>query len=130
LTPHGAITVVLRTASPWSPTAVAFSESGLYVLEYVHTAEEDRQAWAPRVRKLLPNGSIVNIAVQRPNARRGVMADPPVTIVPDETVRKAAALMTSHGIGSLPVIDEGKLVGIVTTSDLLALIAKGTVHRA
>ena len=70
VTPHGAITVMLRTVSPWSPTAVAFSASGLYVLEYVHTAEEDRQAWVPRVRKVLPNGSIINIAaVLRPNAR-------------------------------------------------------------
>ncbi len=70
VTPHGAITVVLRTTSPWSPTAVAFSASGLYVLEYVHTVEEDRRAWVPRVRKVLPNGSVISIAsVQRPKAR-------------------------------------------------------------
>ena len=70
ITPRGEITTVLRTTSPWSPTAVAVSPSGLYVLEYLHTAEEDRQAWVPRVRKVLPNGSIVGIAsVQRPKAR-------------------------------------------------------------
>ena len=61
---------------------------------------------------------------------KSVMTHPPVTITPDETVRKAAALMTGHGIGSLPVIDDGKLVGIITSYDLLALIAKGTVHPA
>ena len=70
ITRRGAITTVLRTTSPWSPTAVAVSPSGLYVLEYLHTASEDRQAWVPRVRKLLPNGSIVSIAVvERPKAR-------------------------------------------------------------
>jgi acetoin utilization protein AcuB len=58
------------------------------------------------------------------------MAHPPVTINSDETVRKAAALMTGHVIGSLPVVDDGKLVGIVTTFDLVALLAKGATHPA
>jgi len=58
------------------------------------------------------------------------MTHPPVTITPNETVRKAAALMTGHVIGSLPVVDDGKLVGIVTTYDLVALLAKGAAHPA
>ncbi|SRR6266849_165213 len=70
ITRRGEITTVLRTTSPWSPTAVAVSPSGLYVLEYLHTASEDRQAWVPRVRKVLPNGTIAHIAaVERPKAR-------------------------------------------------------------
>ncbi len=63
-------------------------------------------------------------AVQR------AMAHPPVTIKPHETVRKAAALMTGHVIGSLPVVEDGNLVGIVTTSDLVALLAKGATRPA
>ncbi|HEY8130845.1 MAG TPA: CBS domain-containing protein [Thermoanaerobaculia bacterium] len=63
-------------------------------------------------------------------AVRQAMAHPVVTISPDETVRKAAALMTGHVIGSLPVVDDGKLVGIVTTFDLVALLAKGATHPA
>ena len=59
-----------------------------------------------------------------------VMAHPPVTITPGETVRKAAALMTGHSIGSLPVMDDNKLVGIVTSHDLLWLLAKGSAHPA
>ena len=62
ITPRGEISTVLRTTSPWSPTAAAISPSGLYVLEYLHTVEEDRRAWVPRVRKLLSNGKIVPIA--------------------------------------------------------------------
>ena len=70
ITSRGEMTTVLRTISPWSPTAVAVSPSGIYVLEYLHTAAEDRQAWVPRVRKILPNGSVVDIAaVQRTKAR-------------------------------------------------------------
>lgn len=58
------------------------------------------------------------------------MAHPVVTISPDETVRKAAALMSGHLIGSLPVVDDGRLIGIVTSHDLLALLAKGATHPA
>ena len=52
------------------------------------------------------------------------------TIEPDETLRKAAGMMSGHAIGSLPVIDGGRLVGIVTTADLLRLISKGSTHPA
>jgi len=62
ITRGGEITTVLRTVSPWSPTAVAISPTGLYVLEYVHTASESRNQWTPRVRKVLRNGTIVSIA--------------------------------------------------------------------
>jgi hypothetical protein len=57
ITPRGEISTVLRTNSPWSPTAVAVSRSGVYVLEYLHTTVEDRRAWVPRVRKISPDGS-------------------------------------------------------------------------
>jgi DNA-binding beta-propeller fold protein YncE len=66
ITSRGAITPVLRTTSPWSPTAVAISPSGVYVQEYLHTAAEIRRAWVPRIRKILPDGGIVDVAaVQR-----------------------------------------------------------------
>jgi hypothetical protein len=59
---NGTVTTVLRTQSPWSPTAVSISPSGIYVLEYLHTAEENRRAWVPRVRKILPDGSTAIVA--------------------------------------------------------------------
>lgn len=42
-----------------------------------------------------------------------------VTLTPYNTVEDAARLMLQHKIGGLPIVDNGKLVGIVTTSDLL-----------
>ena len=42
-----------------------------------------------------------------------------ITVTPYDTVEVAAQLMLKHKIGGLPIATGGKLVGIVTTSDLL-----------
>lgn len=55
----------------------------------------------------------------------GVMTPHAVAATPEMTVRQAANLMRGRTIGCLPVVDGGKLVGIVTVSDLLALIGRG-----
>jgi acetoin utilization protein AcuB len=46
---------------------------------------------------------------------------------PDMTVREAANLMRGWSIGCLPVLEDGKLVGIVTVSDLLSILSRGGV---
>ena len=57
------------------------------------------------------------------------------TAKPHTTVRQAAFLMRGRSIGCLPVVANKKLVGILTTSDLLELIAHGVersirrIHR-
>jgi acetoin utilization protein AcuB len=68
-----------------------------------------------------------------PGPRQGLtvgdlMARPGVTARPDTSVRDAANLLRGRGIGCLPVIERGKLVGIVTTTDLLELIGRG-LHK-
>jgi CBS domain-containing protein len=45
------------------------------------------------------------------------------TISPDAPARTAARIMREHKFGCLPVVERGKLVGIITESDLLALVA-------
>lgn len=41
-----------------------------------------------------------------------------VTVAPDATLPQAHRLMTSHGIRRLPVLKNGRLVGIVTRGDV------------
>jgi len=48
-----------------------------------------------------------------------------ITIGPAAPMREAAALMRRHRIGALPVVDGGKLVGIVTRSDVLECFVAG-----
>ena len=48
-----------------------------------------------------------------------VMTRTVITIGPDRDARDAAALMLDHRIGALPVTDGGKLVGIITETDIM-----------
>jgi CBS domain-containing protein len=59
-----------------------------------------------------------------------LMSSPVATIEQDQTVRKAANVMEGRTIGCLPVTNRGKLVGIITTSDLLRLVGRGTDRPA
>ena len=47
------------------------------------------------------------------------MSAPAVTITSTRPIHEAAAIMTSRRINRLPVVDDGRLVGIVTRADLL-----------
>jgi CBS domain-containing protein len=53
-----------------------------------------------------------------------------VAAEPSTTVRQAANLMRGRSIGSLPVLANGRLKGIVTISDLLALVGRGQERPA
>lgn len=65
----------------------------------------------------------IPIEVQAEEIRRvkrheaGMISDP-ITISPDATVRQALEIMRSRSISGLPVVKEGKLVGIITNRDL------------
>lgn len=48
-----------------------------------------------------------------------------VTVSPTETVRRIANLMRGRTIGCVPVVEGSRLKGIVTVSDLLALLGLG-----
>ncbi|WP_295404206.1 CBS domain-containing protein [Meiothermus sp.] len=48
-----------------------------------------------------------------------VMSKDPITIGENMPLQAAAKLMLEHKIGGLPVVQEGRLVGIVTVSDVL-----------
>jgi CBS domain-containing protein len=47
------------------------------------------------------------------------MTSPAITAAPEATVAEAARLMSEHGVNRLPVVEEGRLVGIVTRADLV-----------
>lgn len=48
---------------------------------------------------------------------RDVMIRKMVTVSPDATVEEAVVLAQTNKVGCLPVVEDGKIVGIVTTND-------------
>ena len=57
-------------------------------------------------------------------AVKDVMGTEVVTIKPDASLVYAARLLTERKIGCLPVVENGRLVGILTEGDFVALIAR------
>ena len=51
------------------------------------------------------------------------MVENPITATADLPLAEAARLMTRHQIGCLPVVDGERLVGILTESDFVRLVA-------
>lgn len=57
---------------------------------------------------------------------KDIMTSPVVSIGPDATVREIAALLLDMRISAVPVLDAGRLVGIVSEADLLHRHELGT----
>jgi CBS domain-containing protein len=57
------------------------------------------------------------------NAADMMTADPDV-VSPDTTIREAARLIHESGHNRLPVVEDGRLVGVVTRVDLLGALAQ------
>jgi CBS domain-containing protein len=54
----------------------------------------------------------------------GIMESKPVTISPETPVEDVATMMIDKGIHYFPVLENSKLVGIVTKKDIVRAIAK------
>ncbi len=53
-----------------------------------------------------------------------LMTPDPVTIGPEAHIKEAAALMLRHNIRRLPVVEAGKVTGIISISDIIGAIAQ------
>jgi len=80
---------------------------------------------------VIKDGQIVGIITRKDLLRKpdetqlGLLMTPnPITIGPGETIADAARLMIRHGIRRLPVVEDGRLVGLLSVSDLILAIAQ------
>jgi len=80
----------------------------------------------PRVLGVVSDRDLVGLGrLASSTCVRDLMAAPVVQGHPEMTVRQAANQLRGHSIGCLPVFEDDRLVGIVTTTDLLELIGRG-----
>ena len=82
---------------------------------------------------VLSEGDLFRAARHEGGARRALvreaMTSPAKTISPTEPVDAAAGRMAAEKIGCLPVLEKGKLVGIVTTTDVMRAIERDALAK-
>ena len=71
-------------------------------------------------------GDVPGRAVRRRKLVADLMTPQLVTVSPGASLRHAARVLKGRGIGCLPVFTRNRLVGILTTTDLLETLAERT----
>lgn len=74
-----------------------------------------------------PSSGLSEEAQRRANLRvkvRDMMVSAVTTVGPETPVLEAVELMRERYLGCLPIVEDGELVGIVTGTDMLSLLAK------
>lgn len=82
-----------------------------------------------------PPGTLTQIAEQvgvRISDKRveDVMHHDPLHVEPDTSLAEAAQILVSHRIHRLPVVRDGRLVGLITALDFVKLVAEGHLDPA
>ena len=62
-------------------------------------------------------------AADKLDLAEGVMTSPVFTVTPSISLRAAVRIMIEKRIGCLPVVEDGKLVGLLSESDCLTHLA-------
>ena len=85
-------------------------------------AERDVKQYAPSVLSGISADDYNSILETTPISR--VMARSPIAVRPDQSVLEAAKLLYTKRLGCLPVVQDSELVGIITTTDMLKVLAQ------
>jgi CBS domain-containing protein len=57
-----------------------------------------------------------------------IMSKPVITISPESSLEEAAKLMSQNKVSKLPVLDNGLLVGIITSTDIIKVEPQYVEH--
>ncbi len=84
--------------------------------------ERDVKRFAPGLLSGVSSEQYQQVMESTPLAR--VMTREMLTVKPDQPVSEAVNLLYTKRIGCLPVVENNELVGIITTTDVLRLMAQ------
>jgi CBS domain-containing protein len=88
------------------------------------------------------NGELVGVISERDYARKvillgrssaetpvwQIMSSPVVTVAPDQDVRQCMQVMTHRRIRHLPVVEQGRMVGVISIGDLVRAVIEEQDH--
>jgi acetoin utilization protein AcuB len=78
---------------------------------------------------IVTSRDILRYAHALPNTKVDhAMTRDPITIAPEASAEDCATTLLAHKFGGLPVVEEGRVIGIVTSTDLLRAFVR--VERA
>jgi len=113
----------VRTIGPDQPADAAWELMRQHSIHHLVVVEKGEPLGVVSARDL---GGRSGPSVRKGRSVLDLMSPQLVSAKPDTSVKQAANLLRGHGIGCIPVMDGGKLKGIVTVSDLLELLGRGT----
>jgi predicted transcriptional regulator len=101
------------------------------LMEWEHIRHVPVEDGEGRLVGLLSHRTLLRHLAQRATGKvadavavRSIMKPDPVTVPPDTPTLEAIAIMRRERVGCLPIVGDGKLVGLVTERDLIDVSAK------
>ena len=88
--------------------------------EFIDPTERAETAWS----RTLNEFNVNRLSYLLTFTARDIMTAEPYDVDPHDVVYTAAILMIRHGISGLPVTRRGKIVGLVTKTDIVKVLAK------
>lgn len=112
----------VKTAAPDETAEAAWQRMKLAAIHHLVVLEDRAVVGVLSARDL---GGERGGALRRDATVADLMSSGVITATPQTQVRAAANRLRGRGIGCLPVLDGKRVVGIVTTADLLELLGRG-----
>jgi CBS domain-containing protein len=119
------MSVDVITVGPDDPASVARATMRRHRIRHLVVVDGERLVGIVSERDL---GGTRGAASRRDRPVRDLMAADPVSASPATTLRQAANLMRGRTVGCLLVVEGGRVVGIVTTTDLLDQLGRGATR--
>lgn len=110
----------VETISPRESAAVAFERMGRAKIRHLVVRDGQKVVGVLSDRDVAGLGSLRQVETVA-----DVMSSPALSCSPNLTLRQAANLLRGRTVGCLPILEDGRIVGIVTTTDLLEAIGAG-----
>ena len=112
------------TLNPDASVREARQLMGYYGCRHIPVIANDRLVGIVSDRDVRIDDDILRRAVENSRTKLDerlsqVMSSPPHTIDPDASVEAAARIMLSWRVSALPVVEDNRCVGIITTTDCL-----------
>jgi acetoin utilization protein AcuB len=124
---HEIMSTRVATIGPDDAASKAWSRMQQRRIRHLVVADRTRLVGVISERDL---GGRAGANIRRGRTVRDLMTPDVASAAPDTTLRQAANLMRGRLIGSLPVVEGGRIVGIVTATDVLDELGRGSARPA